>query len=150
MKGQQYFFEGPAVCEFMFICINSCCFRYYRGTHGVIVVYDVNSGESFANVKRWLHEIDQNCDVVSRILGMPSRFNYKSTSNPYSNHIECQKGQFTLQPYPSRWFVRKNIWLLNQKVKFENSSLKSLPILKVGFQETACPKDRLDASWLSP
>ena len=35
----------------------------------MIVVYDVNSGESFANVKRWLHEIDQNCDVVSRILG---------------------------------------------------------------------------------
>ena len=44
-------------------------YRYYRGTHGVIVVYDVSNGQSFANVKRWLHEIEQNCDVVSKILG---------------------------------------------------------------------------------
>lgn len=44
-------------------------FRYYRGTHGVIVVYDVTSADTFVNVKRWLHEIDQNCDEVVRILG---------------------------------------------------------------------------------
>ena len=42
--------------------------RYYRGTHGVIVVYDVTNGESFANVKRWIHEIEHNCEVVNRIL----------------------------------------------------------------------------------
>lgn len=49
-------------------------FRYYRGTHGVIVVYDVTSAESFVNVKRWLHEINQNCDDVCRILGERARW----------------------------------------------------------------------------
>jgi len=48
---------------------NNSFVRYYRGTHGVIVVYDVTSADTFVNVKRWLHEIDQNCDEVVRILG---------------------------------------------------------------------------------
>ena len=30
---------------------------YYRGTHGVIVVYDVACGDSFANVKRYDSDI---------------------------------------------------------------------------------------------
>ncbi|VDK81660.1 unnamed protein product [Litomosoides sigmodontis] len=42
---------------------------YYRGTHGVIVVYEVTSGDSFSNVKRWLHEIDTNCENVQKVLG---------------------------------------------------------------------------------
>ncbi|XP_059809897.1 ras-related protein Rab-35-like [Hypanus sabinus] len=41
---------------------------YYRNTHGVIIVYDVTNPESFVNVKRWLHEISQNCDTVSKVL----------------------------------------------------------------------------------
>lgn len=57
--------NGTVQC--LIVCVFLC--RYYRGTHGVIIVYDVTSGESFANVKRWLHEIEQNCDVVNRILG---------------------------------------------------------------------------------
>ncbi|XP_066485031.1 ras-related protein Rab-35 [Tiliqua scincoides] len=41
---------------------------YYRNTHGVIIVYDVTNPVSFVNVKRWLHEIGQNCDSVCKIL----------------------------------------------------------------------------------
>ena len=32
---------------------------FYRGAHGIIVVFDVTDQESFDNVKQWLHEIDR-------------------------------------------------------------------------------------------
>ena len=42
---------------------------YYRGAHGIIIVYDVTDTESFDNVKNWLKEIDKNAaESVQKLL----------------------------------------------------------------------------------
>jgi Ras family len=42
---------------------------YYRGAHGIIIVYDISDRESFDNVKTWLNEIDRYaCENVNKLL----------------------------------------------------------------------------------
>ncbi|XP_028088253.1 ras-related protein RIC1-like [Camellia sinensis] len=42
---------------------------YYRGAHGIIVVYDMTNQGSFNNVKQWLREIDRYAsENVNKLL----------------------------------------------------------------------------------
>jgi len=42
---------------------------YYRGAHGIIVVYDVSNQVSFNNVKQRLQQIDRYaCESVNKLL----------------------------------------------------------------------------------
>ena len=42
---------------------------YYRGAHGIFVVYDISDTESFKNINNWLIEIEKNANKnVYKIL----------------------------------------------------------------------------------
>ncbi len=42
---------------------------YYRGAHGIIIVYDCTDLESFNDLKQWLEEIDRYaCENVNKLL----------------------------------------------------------------------------------
>ena len=81
---------------------------YYKGSHGVILVYDVCDDKSFANVKNWIKQIEQNarsnickilvgnkCDKPERViteeegikLGKFYNMNYYETSAKTGQNI---------------------------------------------------------------
>ena len=47
---------------------------YYRGSQGIVVVYDVTDNESFENVQHWFDEIEKNAGggVIKLLVGNKS------------------------------------------------------------------------------
>ena len=49
-------------------------FSFYKGANGVVVVFDIGSRSSFEALRRWMSEIQSNCDEIPRILGKKAKF----------------------------------------------------------------------------
>jgi len=48
---------------------NILCLAYYRGAHGVLVIFDVTDRSTFLNIRKWVRAMDQHADEnVEKIL----------------------------------------------------------------------------------
>ena len=88
---------------------------YYRGAHGIMVVYDVTDRESFEGVKGWIGEIEKFAqeNVIKILVGNKSDMTDK-------RQVSFQEGQD----------------LANQlRVKYIETSAKSADNIDNSFQE---------------
>ncbi|XP_050425595.1 ras-related protein ORAB-1 [Adelges cooleyi] len=68
---------------------------YYRGAHGIIVVYDCTDMETFTNLKQWLEEISRYaCENVNKLLVgnkcdmTDKRAVEEATAKEYADHLK--------------------------------------------------------------
>ncbi|GAA95303.1 uncharacterized protein L969DRAFT_101429 [Mixia osmundae IAM 14324] len=61
---------------------------YYRGAHGVIVVYDVANRETFVNLDTWFQELETFChnDIVRIVVG-------NKTDKEFARMVTAEEGQ---------------------------------------------------------
>ena len=82
---------------------------YYRGAHGIIVVYDVMDEDSFANVKTWLNEIDRyaNENVNKLLVGNKSDLTEKKkvdyqTAKAFAMRSACRSWRLRQERHQRR------------------------------------------------
>ena len=123
---------------------------YYRGAHGIIIVYDVTDQDTFINVKQWLSEIDRYAseNVCKLLVGNKCDLTSKkvvdrSTAEEYAQSLNIP---FIETSAKSSINVEKAFLMMAQEIKnsmanqplassSQNSAVKPL----VG-QPTGAPK----------
>ena len=110
---------------------------YYRGAHGIIVVYDVTDQESFNNVKTWLNEINRyaNENVNKLLVGNKSDLTSKKvvdfqTAKAFADEIGIP---FLETSAKSATNVEQAFMTMASEIK---NRMASTPAMKMGNQTT--------------
>ncbi len=115
---------------------------YYRGAHGIIIVFDITDLESFENIKQWLIEINKYAfnNVCKILVGNKSDLDYRrmvysgkeyaeSLNIPYietsaKNSDNIDKLFYNISKQIKSYMKQRNVINIKDHVILKNSSKK--------------------------
>ena len=129
---------------------------YYRGAHGIIIVYDVSNEDTFNNLKFWLSEINtyalpsskmilvgnkSDVSLKSRQVSYETASNYAKSNNMIYVETSAKNGTNINLAFDEiiREISGKNCELLADKKKPSNRSMtKNTQIMKTNQSKSYC------------
>jgi Ras-related protein Rab-1A len=122
---------------------------YYRGAHGIILVFDLTDRESFINLSYWINEIDDNCptirpyikilvgtkcdledyicvdDTEAKIFARLNNMNYIKTSAKKNINV-CKLFESLSETIINETKLSSNIESVNKKININNKFTKPI------------------------
>lgn len=104
---------------------------YFRGAHGIIIVYDVTDEQSFHNVADWLVQVDRNCrEGTIRLLVGNKTDLVKQRSVPQQAAVDLA------DEYDMRYLEASALNKTNVDLVFESMASEYVRAVNAGTVET--------------
>ena len=104
---------------------------YYRGAHGIIVVFDLSDPESFSNVKQWLIESDhysRQC-ISKTLVGNKSDLKRYVSTDEASNYAESMGMNYIETSAKNADNIDTLFYQMTEKIKTQMKEIKKETIL---------------------
>lgn len=120
---------------------------YYRGAHGIVIVYDITCEKSFENVKMWLNQIDYyaNQKVLKILVGNKADLENNRRVDKIKVQDFCQENNiYHIETSAKKSDNIKNIFLylsenLRKKtIQLEKKDIKISKGHKISPQDNCC------------
>ena len=99
---------------------------YYRGAHGIIVVFDLSDPESFSNVKQWLIESDhysRQC-ISKTLVGNKSDLKRYVSTDEASNYAESMGMNYIETSAKNADNIDTLFYQMTEKIKTQMKEIK--------------------------
>ncbi|XP_055373174.1 ras-related protein Rab-8A [Condylostylus longicornis] len=127
---------------------------YYRGSMGIMLVYDITQEKSFENIKNWIRNIEENSaeDVEKMLIGNKCDFNQRrQVSKERGEQLACEYGiKFLETSAKSSINVEEAFLILATDIKAKmEKRMEAINPPKGGRQLSKTDPPKKTDSWLS-